>query len=148
MSRQLSGGLDPVTLSANLLDLLRRTVPFDRGGVYVRASGGRLSPLAAYGTDRLEWDVSNPLFDEAWASSSPVRQAHPLTAGGSGSAAAVPLQIGLRTFGLVAIERPAAFDSAELAQATALLEEQGLRLETALLFSEVRTLATAEDRDE
>jgi signal transduction histidine kinase len=146
VSRQLSGGLDPVTLSANLLDLLRRTVPFDRGGVYVRASGGRLSPLAAYGTDRLEWDVSNPLFDEAWASSSPVRQAHPLTAGGSGSAAAVPLQIGLRTFGLVAIERPAAFDSAELAQATALLEEQGLRLETALLFSEVRTLATAEER--
>jgi signal transduction histidine kinase len=122
-------------------------VPFERGGVYVRASGGRLSPLAAFGTDRLDWDVTNPLFDEAWASSSPVRQTQPLSpAALSGSAAAVPLQIGLRTFGLVAIEREKPFDPAELQRATTLLEEQALRLETALLFSEVRTLATAEER--
>jgi signal transduction histidine kinase len=147
VSRQLSGGLDPVTLSANLLEQLRRSVPFDRGGVYVRASGGRLSPLAALGTDRLDWDVTNPLFDEAWASSSPVRQSHPLSpAALSGSAAAVPLQIGLRTFGLVAMERQEPFDPADLSKATSLLEEQALRLETALLFSEVRTLATAEER--
>jgi signal transduction histidine kinase len=146
VSRQLSGGLDPVTLSAGLLEQLRRTVPFDRGGVYVRAAGGRLSPLAAYGTDRLEWDVTNPLFDEAWASSAPVRQNRPLSPSGAGSAAAVPLQIGLRTFGLVAIERPEPFETADLQKATTLLEEQSLRLETALLFSEVRTLATAEER--
>jgi signal transduction histidine kinase len=147
VSRQLSGGLDPLTLSAGLLEHLQRSVPFDRGGVYVRASGGRLSPLAALGTDRLDWDVSNPLFDEAWASSAPGRQSHPLSpAALSGCAAAVPLQIGLRTFGLVAMEREAPFESAELQTATVLLEEQGLRLETALLFSEVRTLATAEER--
>src|SRR6185312_7107620 len=36
VSRQLSGGLDPLTLSAGLLAQLRRSVPFDRGGVYVR----------------------------------------------------------------------------------------------------------------
>ena len=49
---------------------------------------------------------SNPLFDEAWASSAPVRQNRPLSpAGLSGCSAAVPLQIGLRTFGLVAVER-------------------------------------------
>jgi signal transduction histidine kinase len=146
VSRQLSGGLDPVTLSAALLEQLRGMVPFDRGGVYVRASGGRLSPLAAYGTDRLAWDVTNPLFDEAWASSSPVRQSQPLSPEGVGCAAAIPLQIGLRTFGLVAIERLEPFEMADLQQATTLLEEQGLRLETALLFSEVRTLATAEER--
>jgi signal transduction histidine kinase len=147
VSRQLSGGLDPVTLSEGLLAQLRRSVPFDRAGVYVRAAGGRLSPLAAYGTDRLDWNVTNPLFDEAWASSSPVRQSHPLSpAALSGSAAAVPLQIGLRTFGLVAIEREESFDTADLKRATTLLEEQALRLETALLFSEVRTLATAEER--
>ena len=147
VSRQLSGGLDPLSLSAALLEQLQRSVPFDRGGVYVRASGGRLSPLAAFGTDRLDWDVTNPLFDEAWASSSPVRQTQPLSpASLSGSAAAVPLQIGLRTFGLVAIEREKPFDPAELQRATTLLEEQALRLETALLFSEVRPLATAEER--
>jgi signal transduction histidine kinase len=146
VSRQLSGGLDPVTLSEGLLEQLGRAVPFARGSVYVRATGGRLSPLATIGADRLDWDVANPLFDEAWASSVPTRQSTPLSAGQTGSSAAIPLQIGLRTFGLVAIERAEPFESADLDTAAELLEEQALRLETALLFSEVRTLATAEER--
>ena len=146
VSRQLSGGLDPVTLSEGLLEHLGRAVPFTRGSVYVRATGGRLSPLATQGADRLDWDISNPLFDEAWASSVPARQTTPLSSGTAGAAAAIPLQIGLRTFGLVAIERAEPFESGELETATEVLEEQALRLETALLFSEVRTLATAEER--
>src|SRR4051794_31163891 len=146
VSRQLSGGLDPVTLSEGLLEHLQRAVPFDRGSVYVRATGGRLSPLATQGADRLDWDVSGPLFDEAWASSVPVRQSMPLSSGGTGFSAAIPLQIGLRTFGLVAVERAHAFESDDLEKAGEVLEEQALRLETALLFSEVRTLATAEER--
>ncbi|MGZ4631512.1 MAG: hypothetical protein ACXV2G_02505, partial [Actinomycetes bacterium] len=69
VSRQLSGGLDPVTLSEGLLEQLQNAVPFDRACVYVRSSGGRLAPIAAQGADRLDWDVASPLFDEAWASS-------------------------------------------------------------------------------
>ncbi len=146
VSRQLSGGLDPVTLSEGLLEHLGRAVPFTRGSVYVRATGGRLSPLAVLGADRLDWDVSSSLFDEAWASSVPARQSSPLSPGTAGASAVIPLQIGLRTFGLVAIERAQPFEPADLDKAAEVLEEQALRLETALLFSEVRTLATAEER--
>jgi signal transduction histidine kinase len=59
----------------------------------------------------------------------------------------LPLRLGLRTFGLVAVERTApAFDMARMTEVDQLLAEQSLRLETALLFSEVRTLATTEER--
>jgi signal transduction histidine kinase len=148
VARQLSGGLDPVSLGQQMLEQVDREVSFDRGAVYVRSSGGRLAPVTFLGADRLEWDVDSPLFDEAWASSTAMRSAVALTPGTSGFAAVLPLRIGLRTFGLIAIERSAgaAFEQAQLKAAEDILEELGLRLETALLFSEVRSLATAEER--
>ncbi len=149
VARQLSGGLDPVSLGQQMLEQVNRAAPFDRGAVYVRSSGSRLSPVTFLGADRLEWDVENPLFDEAWASSTVMRSAHPLTSGGTGCSAVLPLRIGLRTFGLIAVERSGAaaqFEQAQLEAAESVLEELGLRLETALLFSEVRSLATAEER--
>jgi len=147
VSRQLSGGLDPVTLAQQILDSVRVHLPFDRGAVYVRSTGSRLTPVAFFGEDRLDWDADGPLFDEAWASSSSMRSAQPLTPRGTGSSAVLPLRIGLRTFGLLAVERSGPqFDLSQVTAAEQTLEELGLRLETALLFSEVRSLATAEER--
>lgn len=147
VARQLSGGLDPVSLGQNLLQQLRAEVPFEVGAVYVRSEGGRLTPIAFDGAQRLDWPVSHPLFDEAWASSSAVRQAAALSPGQAGHALVLPLRLGARMFGLVAVQRSAPeFDLARLTDVDHLLQEQSLRLETALLFSEVRTLATAEER--
>jgi len=147
VARQLSGGLDPVSLGQNLLQQLRAEVPFEVGAVYVRSAGGRLTPIAFDGAQRLDWPVSHPLFDEAWASSSPVRQAAALSPDQTGHALVLPLRLGVRMFGLVAVQRSGpAFDLARLSHVDHLLQEQSLRLETALLFSEVRTLATAEER--
>ncbi len=148
VARQLSGGLDPVSLGQQMLEQVNGVAPFDRGAVYVRSSGSRLSPVTYLGADRLDWDVDNPQFDEAWASSTAMRSTQPFTRGTTGHSAVLPLRIGLRTFGLVAVERShgGAFEPAQLAAAEHVLEELGLRLETALLFSEVRSLATAEER--
>lgn len=152
VARQLSGGLDPVSLAQNLLDRVGVLLPFDRGGVYVSSSGGRLTPIAFAGADRLHWPVDHPLFEEAWASSSPVRSTRLLSANQAGASVVLPLRLGLRTVGLLALERDPVvsgatrFDLAGTGELDALLEEQSLRLETALLFSEVRSLATAEER--
>jgi signal transduction histidine kinase len=147
VSRQLSSGLEPVSLAEGLLEHLQRAVPFDRAAVYVRSNGGRLAPIVFSGEGRLDWKVDGTLFDEAWATSSPVRLENTLTPGIDGYSAVIPLQIGLRTFGLVAMERTQPpFDPGQLAAASQVVEVQALRLETALLFSEVRTLATAEER--
>lgn len=147
VARQLSGGLDPVSLAQHLLQQVQPQIPFDRAAVYVRSSGGRLTPIAFAGADRLAWPTDHPAFEDAWASGAPVRSSTPLTEGGSGATAVLPLRVGLRTFGLVAVERESPpFELARLQDAEPLLAEQSLRLETALLFSEVRTLATAEER--
>lgn len=149
VARQLSGGLDPVSIAQGMLSSIRDRVPFDRGAIYVRSAGGRLTPMAFAGAERLDWPVDHPLFEEAWASSAPVRTAAPFKAGTDqgGFAAVVPLRIGLRTYGVVAVEREDAdFDGAALKAAEEVTEEQAIRLETALLFSEVRSLATAEER--
>ncbi len=147
VARQLSGGLDPVSLAQHLLDVLRPRVAFDRAAVYVRSSGGRLTPIAFSGGDRLDWATDHPLFEEAWAISAPVRGTSALTAGADGHAVVFPLRVGLRTLGLVALERTSpSYDLSQVSAIDSLLEEQSLRLETALLFSEVRVLATAEER--
>jgi signal transduction histidine kinase len=150
VSRQLSGGLDPVSLSQSLLQGLRQGVFFSRAAVYVRSEGGRLVPMAYAGVDRADW---TPALDddsgwaEAWSSGDAQRRQGTFTAGDGGYSAVIPLRVGVRTFGLVGMERTEApFTEEQLTQATELVAEASLRLETALLFSEVRSIATAEER--
>lgn len=164
VSRQLVGGLDPVSLAQGLLQTLRTQVAYDRGAVFVRAEGGRLMPMALEGASFVDWDTSldedTPL-GRAWTASGPTIAAESLgdaapAASGPTGHTVLPLRMGSRTFGLVVLEtrpRPALTrgnsTSAEVRQlepAMRLVEETALRLETALLFGEVRSIATSEER--
>ena len=149
VARQLSVGLDPGTIAQGLLQSLKDVHDFERGAVYVRTGAGRLVPLAYIGSSRIDWDVDisgDSPFAEAWLSQRPQRLSRQLS-GPPGSALVIPLVIGLRTFGLVGFEtvrRTLGPHDAE--QAARLAEDSALRLETALLFDDVRGLATAEER--
>jgi signal transduction histidine kinase len=149
VARQLSVGLDPGTIAQGLLQSLKDVHDFERGAVYVRTGAGRLVPLAYIGSSRIDWDVDvtgDGPFAEAWLSQRPQRMSRQLS-GPPGSALVIPLVIGLRTFGLVGFEtvrRTLGPHDAE--QAARLAEDSALRLETALLFDDVRGLATAEER--
>ncbi len=153
VSRQLSAGLDAVSLSDGLLESIAQIATFDRGAVFVHSESGRLVPLALVGASYLDWDTSltdgTPLA-AAWSSPGVTAGSGKLDAASrtkDGGHAVVPLRMGSRTFGLVAIEcdsRP--LGPAELRALTALVHETALRLETALLFGEIRSIATAEER--
>lgn len=149
VARQLSVGLDPGTIAQGLLQSLKDVHDFERGAVYVRTGAGRLVPLAFIGSSRIDWEVDisgDSPFAEAWLSQRPQRLSRQLS-GPPGSALVIPLVIGLRTFGLVGFEtvrRSLGPHDAE--QAARLAEDSALRLETALLFDDVRGLATAEER--
>jgi signal transduction histidine kinase len=172
VSRQLAGGLDAVSLAQGLLQTLHARLPYDRGAVFIRAEGGRLVPLAVEGATFVDWDTSldddTPL-GRAWEAAGPTVAAGPLgaapppTSASSSSAqqptighTVLPLRMGSRTFGVVALEsdrRPTpargsspAGDTRDLASATTVVDETALRLETALLFGEVRSIATSEER--
>jgi signal transduction histidine kinase len=68
--------------------------------------------------------------------------------GGDASSLVVPLVAGVRTIGLVILEAdaPAAYPSAVVTAVTELTGPAALRLEAALLFDDVRSLATNEER--
>lgn len=156
VARQLPTGLDPVTIGGSLLDVLRQIAPIERGAVFVRSGGDRLVPIAyTTGTERVDWDLDvtgdNSVAD-AWASQQPQIGNRVLSRSGvgsrSGSSVVLPLHVGLRSFGIVGIETsqthaysPDAVERMERAVADA-----GVRLETALLFDEIRGLATVEER--
>jgi len=150
VSRQLSGGLDAYSLSQAMLESLRGWVPFTRAAVYARSEGGHLVPLAQAGTTRVEWIPSlddDSVWAEAWTSGIPSRLTRALTDGQDGYSAVLPLRVGMRIVGLVGIERvDAPFNHEQLTLASELVDEAALRIETALLFSDVRQIATAEER--
>jgi len=153
VARQLTAGLDAAALAHGLLADLRERLPYDRAAVLVRGTGDRLMPLVHLSPDPVSWNAGladDSPFAEAWMSQQPQLRSKALTPGVNEPASAVvlPLRIGLRTFGLVALERIGgeAVQTAQLGPAQHVADEVALRLETALLFNELREIATVEER--
>ena len=152
VARHLSVGLDKVALAdAILRDIQTRGLEVVSGAVLARTSGERLAVLATTGARRTEWDLDlhrDSALSDAWASQTV--QARPGTLAGEsgGSYLVIPLVVGLGTIGVIVIE----VDSPELPSVPTLRDLQkavtgsALRLETALLFDELREVATVEER--
>jgi len=155
VARQLPGAtLDPVGLAEHLLDEVRTVARADRAAVLCAGGGSRLVILAQAGQDRIDWETaldSDSAIADAWASQQTQvtnrsqARTHP---GGEVSTLVAPLIAGVRTVGLLSIEAdaPGAYPPAVVARVVALAQPSALRLEAALLFDEVRSLATNEER--
>ncbi|GAA1792782.1 hypothetical protein GCM10009835_08230 [Planosporangium flavigriseum] len=157
VARQLPGAtLDPGGLAEHLLDEVRAVAPASRAAVLSASGGGRLVVLAQMGADRVDWETgldADSAIADAWASQQPqtanrsqARSAVP--PGTEVSALVVPLIAGVRTVGLIVLEidAPAAYPPAMISQAAQVAAPAALRLEAALLFDEVRSIATSEER--
>jgi signal transduction histidine kinase len=148
VSRQLSGGLDAVGLSLMLLEHLRTQTAYDRAAVFVPGPAGTLIPLESDG-HLPDWDNSlagDGVMAEAWSQQRPVTAGVGLNGTTGMVSLALPLTVGARTVGVVAAERRGRweFEDAELLMPA--IEDAALRIETALLFGEVRAIATADER--
>ncbi|NUS74522.1 MAG: GAF domain-containing protein, partial [Corynebacteriales bacterium] len=122
--------------------------------VFTASGGGRLEVLAQRGTERVAWETSidadTPIAD-AWTSQQPQVATRSLVRAGRRngvSALVLPLVTGVRTVGLVVMEvdQAGVYDRETVAQARNVAAEIALRLETALLFADVRSIATTEER--
>jgi signal transduction histidine kinase len=155
VARQLPGAtLDPGGLAEHLLDEVRGVAPADRAAVLSASGGSRLVVLAQSGLERIDWETnldSDSGIGEAWATQQPQAvgrsqaRSHP---GGDVSALVVPLVAGVRTVGLLVIEADSAnaYPPPVRERVANLAAPAALRLEAALLFDEVRSLATNEER--
>ncbi|MER7417777.1 GAF domain-containing sensor histidine kinase [Micromonospora peucetia] len=155
VARQLPGAtLDPGGISEHLLEELRTVARADRAAVLSASGGGRLVVLAQVGVDRVDWETTldaDSAIADAWASQQPHTAARSQARshrGGDVSALIVPLVAGVRTVGLVVLEADTAqaYPPPVVSRATGLTQPAALRLEAALLFDEVRSLATNEER--
>lgn len=144
VSRRLSGGLDPVDLGEGILDGIARELPVRRSALLVKREGGALFPLAHRGHDDgwLLGAEDDPSIVDGWASERPTM----MTFGRRGHRALVPMRVGSRTIGVVVCDLYEHIDQDVLDEAAQSVDEGAVRLETALLFDEVRELATREER--
>ncbi|HEX6499268.1 MAG TPA: GAF domain-containing sensor histidine kinase [Micromonosporaceae bacterium] len=155
VARQLPGAtLDPGGIAEHLLDDVRTLARADRAAVLSASGGGRLVVLAQAGVDRVDWETSldsDTAIADAWATQQPQVSARSQVRSrpsGDVSALVVPLVAGVRTVGLVAMEADVAgaYPPHVVAEVAAVAAPAALRLEAALLFDEVRSLATNEER--
>jgi signal transduction histidine kinase len=155
VARQLPGAtLDPGGIAEHLIEEVRAIAAVDRAAVLSGSGGGRLVVLAQSGVDRADWETSldaDSAIADAWASQQTqvsVRSQARSGARTDVSSLVVPLVAGVRTIGLIALESdtPGAYPLWLVNSVTAAAAPAALRLEAALLFDEVRSLATSEER--
>jgi signal transduction histidine kinase len=140
VARQLSLGLDPPTLATALVQEATTLVPGVQATVLVRSEGSRLVPLVGDPPAAL----AEAVVQEAWVSADLVRR------GRSGTVVvALPVLMGERVVAVVVLTgdsvRHDLGDESIRACRTA-VAAAGPRLASALLFDDVRRLATVDER--
>lgn len=147
VSRRLPGGLDVLPLATAIASTVRDELGGVGGvGVYATTGGDRLTSVARLGMEhQLPWRIElavDDLADEAWTTQQP---RHALDEEGS-RRLAIPLVLGVRTVALVIATVDGPPPASRLASVMREIQPHALRLETALLFREVRDTATVEER--
>ena len=154
VTRRLPGGLDVTSSAETLLERCAEVARSSRSAVLVQPAPGQLVPAAVRGTQRVPWraPLSEPgPLQRAWDGRQVVVDRRPPDLHGRrrGSTLAVaPLLTGETPFGLLILESfdEGALPDEELEALRICAEEGALRLETAMLFEEVRSTVTVEER--
>lgn len=132
-----------------MLSDVRSKTGFDRAVVYTYGDSDRPAPLTVMGSARVRWDVAkeNPLVHQVVHTRTLAVANGSFTDSAVGSRAILPLRLGDQLIGVVAMERSAgSWTAAELDNAQSTIDEAAVHLDSGRLFSEVRALATMEER--
>lgn len=145
VARSLPTGLDEVALAQTLLGQLAPVIRFNRGLVYDLGESGQLDVVAAEGVDGVDSDLerSHP----QWRQADDVQ----LTSTATTTTAVFPLRLDDRLVGAVQLELSTEVDdhpwsAYEIAAARSLIDDAAIYLDSGRLFSEVRAIATTEER--
>ena len=139
VARQLSLGLDTATLATALCKDLEQVTGSPDNVVVIRGKTGRFHRLTGSG----DLPVGDVELADAWLSSGPV-----VTSAGDGSQLVLPVRMGDRVVALTvsSLGSTSPPDQQLLSVATKVVDRSGSRLASAMLFDEVRHLATQDER--
>jgi len=147
VARRLSAGLDPVSMSTQLLAEVHAKLSDSRSAVFVRTEGGVLSPLGYRGVEPRDGLPSDdPVIDVCWAEMEPSHAVTTSTHSAFRYRTALPLRAGNRMIGVVLTDSPSLPESDSVMSLMRDVDAHSLRLDTALVFDEVRSIATVEER--
>jgi signal transduction histidine kinase len=145
VSRRLSSGLDTSTLANRIVAHTAEMLQCDRALLLVGSDASTLAALASYGMTQTRSLQDDSAIRHCWAKK---RAARGTTVEGDVRHRTVlPLRVAGRTIGVVLTDTVTPPSGATLKAVQRYLDEQALRLETTLLFDEVRTTATTEERN-
>jgi signal transduction histidine kinase len=146
VARRLSAGLDPVGIAQQILADVHDVVLDDSSVLLVRSAGGTLLPLASRGRDSTVVDgTDDELVMDCWTSEAPTHESVVYT-GRRMVRVALPLQLGARMIAVLVVYRPTLMDSETTASVMDRLRRHSVQLDTAMVFDEVRSLATTDER--
>lgn len=137
VARQLSLGLEPQTLAAALAQEITAVVSGAQATVLVRSPGGRFVPLVGL----TPTPFAESVLLDAWLAADLVRRSR------SGlTVAALPVLMGERVVAVVVLTGASGLDDDQIVECRKLVSQAGTRLASALLFDDVRRLATDDER--
>jgi signal transduction histidine kinase len=147
VTRRLSAGLDPVGMSSELLSFVHDQLQDTQSAVFIRTDGDVFSPLSYRGDGAREALLpGDPVIDECWRRMEPT---HTITSSGRADRrrwTVLPLRVGSRMIGVVVSASGSPSPPATVAKLMRKVDEHSMRIDTAMTFEEVRTMATADER--
>lgn len=147
VARRLSAGLDAGSISVQLISEVAPSLGCSTAAVLVKSETGILTRLAVSGEHASELlDGMQSMVDECWSSMEPTTG---IVATGQAEhryRAVLPLRVGSRMVGVLIGAAGEAVDATKLRQVTEVTDDHSIRIDTALLFDEIRSLATVDER--
>ncbi len=146
VARRLSSGLDPVGIGNQILAEVAATTMSPRAALFIRTDSDTWTPLVFRGPDaRMVINPEGELFNR---SLSDLRTVSGPQASGRSDCRhrfVFPVAVGENVIGVVIADGPVDL-SDELDSLIDAIDEHAIRLDAALVFDEVRSLATVEER--
>ncbi|MGI8888392.1 MAG: histidine kinase, partial [Nocardioidaceae bacterium] len=147
VTRELSGGLDIEVVSENVLSTAISALGGNRAALLLRGELGDVTVVAFRGEEAFTASLpDDPLIRQVLSTHRAQQQPEAHGRASHRFRACLPLLVGTRVIGVVVVDGPESVPAADLSLAQATLDDDAVRLESAVLFSDVRALATVEER--
>jgi signal transduction histidine kinase len=147
VARRLSAGLDSNGMSAQLMETVHEALDDRYTAVFVRMHSSVMIPLGFRGDGAAQvLGPADPIVERCWSQGTPVQGVVPSGKRDARHRVALPLRVGSRLIGVVFSSSSEPVDESALEPLMREVDAHSLRLDTALVFDEIRTMATADER--
>ena len=147
VTRRLSAGLDSTGMAAQILDTVEQHLRPSAAAVYVNMKTPLLVPLVYRGAEAQQvLSPKDPLVADCWTEMEPLQVPVPSGRKEHRHRIAIPLRVGSRMVGVVLAAAESSVPSEVVSTAMRAVEQHSLRLDTALVFDEIRNMATIDER--